>query len=131
MKIRFNPRALVAAIPLFIVLAVLATIGARWGWVRSFLGDTLAVIWVYYLFKAVLRAPVLPLASLAFGVGALVELGQYLVAHMGWYIPNRVVRVVLGSTADWWDVAAYALGGLAVLAIELPLQRRRAANRPR
>ncbi|WP_233235706.1 DUF2809 domain-containing protein [Bordetella sp. LUAb4] len=119
MKIQFNPRALVAAILLFVVLVVLATVGARWGWVRSFLGDTLAVIWVYYVFKTVLRAPVLLLASLAFGVGALVESGQYLVAQMGWRVPNPVLRVVLGSTADWWDVAAYALGGLAVLVIEL------------
>lgn len=119
MKIRFNSRALAAAVLLFIVLVVLATVGARWGWVRSFLGDTLAVIWVYYVFKTVLRAPVLLLASLAFGVGALVEFGQFLVAYLGWRIPNPVLRVVLGSTADWWDVAAYALGGLAVLAIEL------------
>ncbi|ALM84165.1 DUF2809 domain-containing protein [Bordetella sp. N] len=124
MKIQFNPRALAAAVLLFIVLVVLATIGARWGWVRSFLGDTLAVIWVYYVFKTVLRAPVLLLASLAFAVGALVELGQYLVTLMGWRIPNPVLRVVFGSTADWWDVAAYALGWLAVLAIELPLHRR-------
>jgi len=127
MKIQFNPRALAAAVLLFIVLVVIATVGAHWGWVRGFLGDTLAVIWVYYVFKTVLRAPVLLLASLAFGVGAVVEFGQYLTAHLGWRIPNPVVRVVLGSTADWWDVAAYALGGLAVLAIELPLQRRRTA----
>ncbi|OZI30614.1 hypothetical protein CAL29_21675 [Bordetella genomosp. 10] len=127
MKIRFDPRALAAAVLLFVVLAVLATAGARWGWVRSFLGDTLAVIWVYYVFKTALRAPAPLLAGLAFGVGAAVELGQYIVARMGWRIPNPVLRIVLGSTADWWDVAAYALGGIAVLAIELPLQRRRAA----
>ncbi|AKQ55788.1 ribosomal maturation YjgA family protein [Bordetella hinzii] len=120
MTICFNPRALAAALLLFIALAVLATAGAGWGWVRSFLGDTLAVIWVYYLFKIFLRAHVLALAGLAFGMGVFVELGQYAAAHLGWRLPNPVLRMVLGSTADGWDILAYALGWVAVVAIELP-----------
>jgi hypothetical protein len=34
------------------------------------------------------------------------------------HIPNRALRIVLGSTADWWDVLAYVIGFAAVLAIE-------------
>jgi hypothetical protein len=33
-------------------------------------------------------------------------------------ISNRALRIVLGSTADWWDVAAYVIGFAAVLALE-------------
>ncbi len=109
------------------LLALLATVGARWGWVRSFLGDVLAVVWVYLVFKAFVEARVLPLALAAFGVGLLVELGQYLAAAWQLHIPNRALRIVLGSTADWWDVLAYAIGFAAVLALEALLR----AGRPK
>lgn len=124
MKIHFNPQACIVAVVLFVVLVLLATVGAQWGWVRSFLGDTLAVVWVYYCLKTVLRAHVLTLSALAFGMGAFVEIGQYVASHFGWRLPNPVLRIILGSTADWWDVLAYALGWLLVLLIEFPLQRR-------
>lgn len=130
MTICFNPRALATAVLLFIALAVLATAGAGWGWARSFLGDTLAVIWVYYLFKIFLRGHVLTLAGLAFGMGVFVEMGQYAAAYLGWRLPNPVLRLVLGSTADWWDILAYALGWVAVVGIELPRQPRQADGAP-
>ncbi|MDH6592819.1 hypothetical protein M2165_002708 [Variovorax sp. TBS-050B] len=118
MRWRFDPHSFVGAAALFLVLALLATVGARWGWVRSFLGDVLAVAWVYLLFKAFVGARVLPLALAAFAVGLLVELGQYLAAAWQWQIPNRALRIVLGATADGWDVLAYAIGFVAVLAAE-------------
>lgn len=118
MRWRFDPPSLAAAAGLFVVLALLATVGARWGWVRSFMGDVLAVVWVYLLFKAFVAARVLPLALAAFAVGLLVELGQYLAAAWQLQIPNRALRIVLGATADGWDVLAYAIGCVAVLAAE-------------
>lgn len=103
---------------LFLVLVLLATIGARWGWLRSFFGDVLAVAWVYLAFKTFVAARVLPMALAALGVGLAVELGQFLASAWHLYIPNRALRIVLGSTADWWDVLAYVIGFAAVLAIE-------------
>lgn len=123
MTLRFDFRSLLIALILFVALVLLATVGAGLGWVRSFLGDTLAVVWVYFLLKTMLRAHVLTLAGLAFGMGAFVELGQYLAGELGWRIPNPVLRIVLGSTADWWDMLAYALGWGLVLLIELPAWR--------
>lgn len=35
------------------------------------------------------------------------------------------VRIVLGSTADWWDVLAYVMGFAAVLAVEAAFRGRR------
>jgi hypothetical protein len=118
MRWRFDPHSLAGAAALFVVLLLLATVGARWGWVRSFLGDVLAVAWVYLLLKAFVGARVLSLAFAAFGVGLLVELGQYLAAAWQLQIPNRALRIVLGATADVWDVLAYAIGFAAVLAVE-------------
>jgi len=103
---------------LFLVLILLATIGARWGWLRSFFGDVLAVAWVYLVFKTFVAARVLPVGLAALGVGLAVELGQFLASAWHLHISNRALRIVLGSTADWWDVLAYVIGFAAVLAIE-------------
>ena len=118
MRWRFDPLSLVWAVALFIVLALLATVGARWGWLRSFFGDVLAVVWVYFVFKTAIGARVLPLALAALAVGCAVELGQYLASAWHLRIPNRALRIVLGSTADWWDVLAYTIGFASVLALE-------------
>ena len=118
MRWRFDLLSLAWAVALFLVLVLLATVGARWGWLRSFFGDVLAVMWVYVVFKTFIAARVLPLALAALGVGLAVELGQFLASAWQLHIPNRALRIVLGSTADWWDVLAYAIGFLVVLAIE-------------
>lgn len=106
------------AVALFLVLVLLATVGARWGWLRSFFGDVLAVAWVYLVFQTFVAARVLPVALAALGVGLAVELGQFLASAWHLHIPNRALRIVLGSTADGWDVLAYAIGFAAVLAVE-------------
>lgn len=118
MRWRFDPLSLAWAVALFVLLVLLATVGARWGWVRSFFGDVLAVVWVYFVFKTVIGARVLPLAVAALCVGCAVELGQYLASVWHLRISNRALRIVLGSTADWWDVLAYVFGFVAVLALE-------------
>ena len=57
-------------------------------------------------------------ALAAFGVGCALELGQYLARLGHWQIANPVLRVVIGSTPDWLDVLAYAIGAAAVVVIE-------------
>ena len=59
MRWRFDPLSLAWAVALFLILVLLATVGARWGWVRSFFGDVLAVVWVYFVFKTAIGARVL------------------------------------------------------------------------
>jgi hypothetical protein len=130
MRWRFDPLSLVWALALFVVLVLLATVGARWGWLRSFFGDVLAVVWVYFVFRTFIAARVLPLALAAFVVGLAVELGQYLASSWHLHIANRALRIVLGSTADWWDVLAYAIGFAAVLAAEALRAGLRAARPP-
>lgn len=100
------------------LLALLAIFGAGAGWLRSFFGDVLAVVWLYFVFKTVVAARPMPLALAAFGVGCALELGQYLARLGQWQIANPVLRIVIGSTPDWLDVLAYAIGAAAVVAIE-------------
>jgi hypothetical protein len=130
MRCRFDPLSLAWAVALLLVLVLLATVGARWGWLRSFFGDVLAVVWVYLVFKSFVAARVLPLALTALGVGLAVELGQLLASAWHLHIPNRALRIVLGSTADWWDVLAYVIGFAAVLATEAVCGAVKAARPP-
>ncbi|QEI08698.1 DUF2809 domain-containing protein [Pigmentiphaga aceris] len=115
---RFDLASFIWAVVLFVLLALLATVGARLGLLRSFFGDVLAVIWVYAGFKAFIRARNWWLACAAWMIGLLVELVQYLSTVFHVRIENPIVRVVLGSTPDWWDVLAYTLGFVAVLVID-------------
>lgn len=64
---RLDRRSLLLALLLFGLLVLLATLGRHWGWIRSFGGDLLAVVWLYYLMGSALRAPAAWLASAAFG----------------------------------------------------------------
>jgi hypothetical protein len=130
MRWRFDPLSMVWAVSLFLVLVLLATVGARWGWLRSFFGDVLAVAWVYVVLKTFVSARVLPLALAALGVGLAVELGQFLASAWNLHISNRALRIVLGSTPDWWDVVAYLIGFTAVLAMEALRKAVRAARQP-
>ncbi|MGJ7542914.1 DUF2809 domain-containing protein [Variovorax sp. LT1R16] len=120
---RLDSRAGLAAVILFILLALLATVGARAGWLRSFFGDVLAVAWLYFVFKTVVAARPWQLALAAFGSGCLLELGQYLAKLWHWQIPNPVLRILLGSTPDGLDVLAYAIGGAAVWWTDVALSK--------
>ena len=86
-------RSLLLALLLFGLLVLLATLGRHWGWIRSFGGDLLAVVWLYYLMGSALRAPAAWLASAAFAVGALLELGQYLAAQLHWQFSSPVLQI--------------------------------------
>ena len=115
---RFDARACAIALGLFVLLVLLATVGARAGWLRGFVGDVLAVAWLYFVFKTVLAARPISLALAAFGVGCALELGQYLARLGHWQIAHPVLRIVIGSTPDWLDVLAYAIGAAAAVAID-------------
>jgi hypothetical protein len=117
-RFRFHWKSCALAAFIFAIEVVIATKGRNLGWVRGFLGDVLAVMFVYYGFKAVLRARPVTLALAAFAVGCAIEFGQYVAKQANWVIPNPVLRIVFGAVPDWLDVLAYGCGAVAVLFIE-------------
>jgi Protein of unknown function (DUF2809) len=119
----FNQRAVLITIALLCIEISIATVFRHIGWLRGFVGDALAVIFVYYGFKTVFRAPMLWLAIAALLVGYGVELSQYISHVNGWKISNPVLRIVVGSTPDWWDILAYTVGFCAVWATESALPK--------
>lgn len=116
MQFKFSKSALVITIMIFFGLVLLATAGAGLGWIRSFLGDVIAVIFVYFAFRTVLDGNRVLLALAAFFVGVAVETGQYRSKVFGIEISNRALRIILGATPDWLDVLAYGIGGLLIIA---------------
>lgn len=118
MSLRFDPASFVRAALLFVVLVLLATFGRDLGWVRSFLGDVLAVAWVFYVIRTFVEARASWIAAIAFATGAAVELAQFLLTSMDVQIPNRSLRIVFGATPDWWDILAYAIGAALVLGVD-------------
>lgn len=123
MRWRFDPVAAGWALGLFALLVLLATVGAGLGWIRSFVGDVIAVVWVYCLLASVawLRPPMRPLLALA--VGLTVEAAQYVSQQTGWQVASPVLRIVLGSTPDVLDVIAYLIGFVLACVLERRMVR--------
>ena len=119
MRWRFDLAAAGCALVLFVLLVLLATAGAGLGWIRSFAGDVVAIVWVYCLLAAVvwLRPPMRPLLALA--VGLAVEAAQYASQQVGWQVSSPV----LGSTPDWLDVVAYLIGFVLACVLERWMSR--------
>lgn len=115
MTLNFNGRAFAALLAVTAVLALIATVGAPYPFLRGFVGDAVAVGWAYLLYRSFIRAGVLPLAVAALLSGYAVELGQYVARQSGWTIEQPILRVVFGSVPDWWDVLAYTVGFAVVL----------------
>lgn len=112
MSLRFERFNFVCSIVLFVMMVILATLGSKWGLIRSFGGDVLATMWIYCLLAAVVKAKPLLLTCISFLVGAGVELGQLIAVKADYQFESHILRVVFGSSPDWWDLLAYAIGAL-------------------
>jgi hypothetical protein len=123
-QLGFDQRALLITIALFCLEVSIATVFRHIGWLRGFVGDMLAVVFVYYGFKSFVRAPPLWLAIAALLVGYGVELSQYIAHANGWKISQPILRIVVGSTPDWWDVVAYTVGFAVVVLLQRNSQQR-------
>jgi hypothetical protein len=115
---RFNPRPIASLIVLFAVEVYIA-LYVRDAWLRPYGGDLLAVVLVYACARLWLVAEAWRLALGSFAVGALVELVQYLelLGRLG-LSHHPVLSVVVGTTFQWGDLLAYALGALAAWALD-------------
>lgn len=100
-------------IEIFIALFINDTI------IRPFIGDVLVVILIYCFVKTFLEISPLILAGSIFIFACAIEILQYFnfVNILGLQ-NNKVLAIVLGSTFDWKDILAYALGTTAILWLE-------------
>lgn len=115
MRLTFNRPAFAALLAVTVVEVLIATLGKPYPLLRGFVGDVVAVGWAYLVYRSFIRAGVLPLAIASLLTGYAVEFGQYLARLFGWRLEQPVLRILLGSVPDWWDVLAYTLGFFLVL----------------
>lgn len=115
MRLTFDRSAFAALLAVTVLEALIATLGKPYPLLRGFVGDVVAVGWAYLVYRSFIRAGVLPLAIAALLTGYAVEFGQYLARLFGWRLEQPVLRILLGSVPDWWDVLAYTLGFFLVL----------------
>ena len=112
---------------IFYALAALALFGievcialfVRGGFVRNSLGDVLVVVLIHCALRVVFPGRPKLLAVYVFLFACLVEFTQHIhlldllgLAHIGW------LRIVIGGTFDWADIACYGVGCVAVGVLE-------------
>jgi hypothetical protein len=110
----FQPRFAALTVLLLAVEVAIARY-VHTGLIRSFIGDVLAVVLVYAALRTCLKFPAKYLALAAFAFACCIELLQafHLVDLLGLHAQtplNKVLRIALGATFDWWDFVAYACG---------------------
>jgi len=87
--------------------------------VRPYVGDLLAVVFLYCLVRSVITTPVRPTVAAVLLVAYGIEVLQYL--HLLTYVGlahSRLAAVVLGNHFEWGDMLAYTLGAAGILAAE-------------
>lgn len=119
---------LIAAIALF-AIEVLIALFVRDDFIRPYVGDALAIGLVYATLRALTPLSFPQSLALTLAIALVIELAQAvgLLGALG-LADNELARIVLGGVFDWHDLAAYAAGGVIIVAIEA-LTARRAAGR--
>lgn len=111
----------IAAVGLFVVEVLIATVWKHVPFVRADLGDYLVVILLYAMAKAVRPFRALPLAVALFVFGVLVECAQGLgLADRLGLAPGSVARIVLGTTFQVSDLFMYLAGCLTAYLVDVP-----------
>ena len=124
LHVRIHKGYLLSSIALLAILILIALF-VRDSFVRPFLGDVLAVLWVHLCIRAVLNVRHTIAACVALGIAFTLECAQYFalldVLGLRGFPP---ARIILGATFDPLDLLAYALGFILILAIERGIVRR-------
>ena len=111
---RFHAPSLLLAALLFAVEVGIAR-HVHDAFVRPYLGDVLVVVLMYAAMKTALAAPARCLGGVALAIACVIEALQALPLVDVLGIHNRVLRIALGSTFSWADLACYAVGALGVV----------------
>jgi len=113
---------------IFLTIAIFAiefliAMYVRDAFIRPHVGDVLVVVLIYCFVRCFIPHGVKLLPLYIFIFAASVEFMQYFHIADKLGINNRVVRIILGSTFDWFDILAYAVGCLIVYIIHSVVSR--------
>ena len=115
---RLNRKYLLFAL-LLLVVEILIALFVRDGFVRPYVGDYLVVMLIYCLLKAFVNISNIRAAVVVLLFSYSVEVLQFLhiVDQLG-LENNRLARTIIGYGFEWWDMLAYTLGALTIIAVE-------------
>ncbi|WP_271253656.1 ribosomal maturation YjgA family protein [Pseudanabaena sp. Chao 1811] len=117
-RLTFNRKYFLLTILLFVIEVCIA-IWVDDRLIRPLVGDVLVVILIYCFIRSFWQAPVKAVALSVFIFACAIEGLQYLnlIDKLG-LRQYRLLVIVLGSTFDWADIIAYALGTAIILITE-------------
>lgn len=117
-KFRLDLKSFLCFLLIFVIEVIIALF-VRDSIIRPYGGDVLVVILMYYFFKSFVKMNPLPLALGVLLFAYAVEIGQYfnLVEVLNMQ-ENAIMRIVIGSSFSWGDIACYTLGAIICLIID-------------
>ena len=112
MKINFNLKYFLATIVLFLIELLIATVFKNWFFVRAYLGDVIAVMFLYTLILSFMKVENKNLVILGvFVFACLLEFGQYFhVAELLGFKKGSIMYIVIGNSFAWEDILCYFAG---------------------
>jgi Protein of unknown function (DUF2809) len=116
--IRFNLKYFCLTILIFWI-EVLIAVFFNDQFIRPFIGDVLVVILIYCFVRAFWKVRADAAIASIFIFSCAIEILQYfnLVDRLG-LRSNKLLSIILGTTFDWKDLLAYAIGSGVVLWLE-------------
>lgn len=115
---KLNFKSLIIFLSLLII-EILIAMYIKGGFIRNVLGDFLAVITLFYLFKSFIKTKAVYIAIMILLISYLVEFLQLI--HFLDLLNlqnNKLLSIVIGTTFSTTDLIAYTLGICTVLFIE-------------
>lgn len=118
MKLTFNTAYFGIAILLFSVEVCIALF-LKTGFIRHTFGDYLVVIMLYALLRSLTNLSLYASALLVLAIAFAIEFLQLTPVLHYFNLDNNIwAKLILGTTFQWGDLAAYTLGIITVLLIE-------------
>lgn len=120
MKLTFNFKNLIIAVIIFVIEFLIATTFKDIVFVRSYLGDVLVVMLMYYFVKAFVQVNNTKLIIALLIFSCVIEFLQYFhFAEVIGFKDNKIAMIVLGNSFSWIDILCYLAGGLILYLIEV------------
>lgn len=112
-------RAYVIAAIILFAIEVCIALFVRDDFIRPYIGDVLAVAFVYTALRAATPLKLVPALAITLAIAFAIEIAQALnlLDAIG-LRDNAIARTILGGVFDYADLAAYSAGAILIAAIE-------------
>lgn len=112
---KFNPKYFYTTVLIFVIEVFIGAF-VRDTFIRPFVGDVLVVVLIYCFIKSFWRIRSNVAIGFVFVFACIVEALQYLnIIDMLGIRQYKLLVIILGSSFDWHDIIAYAVGSAIVL----------------